>query len=399
MALTKKKVERGLAPGRYGDGQGLWLQVSPSGVKSWLYRYERAGVEKWMGLGPIHTVNLDEARERARKQRQLLLDGIDPREAREADKAAKALAAARAVTFATAAKEYFDANKAKWKNLKHAKQFWTTLETYAFPVLGPLQANVIDGGLVLRCIEPHWLRKTETASRVRGRIQIVLDYCTARGYRTGDNPASWRTVGKLLPARTQIAKAEHHAALPFDELPGFMTELKERDGLAARALEFTILTAARTGETIGAVWDEINLRAKVWTIPANRIKGGKEHRVPLSDKAAAILRALPREDGNPYCFIGPSSGGLSGAAMPSVLKRMDREVTVHGFRSTFMDWAHERTKHPKVVIDMALAHTVGDKVTAAYLHSDLFDKRRKLMAEWAKFCTPAVKVNGKRSRS
>jgi integrase len=388
MALTVRKVERLTTPGRYGDGQGLSLQISPTGVKSWLFRYERNGQEKWMGLGPIHTIKLKEARERARRARQLLLDGTDPRDAREADRAAKAVAAARAITFEAAARQYLIDNSGKWKNRKHAAQWTATLKAYVFPVLGPLPVSAIDTALILRCIRPIWQDKTETASRVRGRIQQVLDWATALGYRTGDNPASWATIGKLLPARSQIAMAEHHAALPFDDLPEFMAALKQRDGSAAKALEFTILTAARTSETVGATWSEFNLRDKVWTVPANRIKGGKEHRVPLSDRALKILRDLPREDGSEFVFIGPRSGNLSNMAMAALLKRMERtDITVHGFRSTFRDWAAERTATPNHVVEMALAHVVGNAVEAAYRRGDLFAKRVKLMDEWARFAT------------
>lgn len=365
------------------------MQVTNAGVKSWLLRFERNGRERWMGLGPLHTISLKEARDRARKARQQLLDGIDPLDARKAKRAAQALEVARALTFEEATRQYFDQHERKWRNAKHRQQFLNTLATYAFPKIGRLSVAAIDTGLVLKCLEPIWHEKTETANRVRSRIESVLDWATVRGYRNGDNPARWKGhLDNVLPARGQIQKTNHHAALPYAELSAFMTALKQREGVAARALEFTILTAARTGEVIGTTWDEIDLTAKVWTVPAGRIKGGREHRVPLSDRAIAILKSLPCEDGNKFVFIGPRTGGLSNMAMASVLDRMGYgNVTVHGFRSTFRDWAAECTGYPNHVVEMALAHVIGDKVEAAYRRGDLFDKRRKLMADWAKFCS------------
>lgn len=408
MPLTAKRITQLKEPGRYGDGNrsGLYLQVQSLSNRSWLLRYERDGRERWMGLGSLRVFSLKEARERARRARQLLADGIDPLEARAQGRAQKALEAARSITFEQAARQYFDQHERKWKNRKHAAQFLSTLQTYAFPKIGRLSVAGIDTGLVLKVLEPIWPDKTETANRVRGRIEGVLDWATVRGYRQGDNPARWKGhLENVLPARGQIQKVNHHAALPFAELPEFMTALAEREGIAARALEFLILTAARTGETIGATWEEIDLQEKTWTVPAGRMKASKEHRVPLSAPAVEILRALPREKDNPFIFIGPRKGGLSNMAMAAVLIRMGRQkITVHGFRSTFMDWAHEQTAFTKVVIDMALAHVVGDKVEAAYRRGDLFAKRARLMADWARYCTtpPAaargeiVSIRGKR---
>ncbi|HLH98025.1 MAG TPA: integrase arm-type DNA-binding domain-containing protein [Xanthobacteraceae bacterium] len=388
MGLTVKKIERLKQPGRYADGHGLYLQVMSATNRSWLLRYERNGRERWLGLGPLHTFDLSEARERARKARQLLQDGIDPIEQRKSARAAQALAEARALTFQDAARQYFDAHERSWKNAKHRAQFLSTLETYAFPKIGRLSVAEIDTGLVLKVLEPIWHQKTETANRVRARIESVLDWATVRGYRTGDNPARWKGhLSETLPSRERIQKVVHHAALPYDDVSAFFKELKEREGVSARALEFTILTAARTGETIGATWEEIDLEAKTWTVPAGRIKGGREHKVPLSDRALEVLRGLPREKNNPSVFVGPRRGGLSNMSMASVLKRMGRDdITVHGFRSTFRDWAAECTNYPNHVVEMALAHAVGDKVEAAYRRGDLFEKRRRLMTEWAKFC-------------
>jgi integrase len=391
MALTTKQIAKLKKPGRYGDGHGLYLQVQSPTNRSWLLRFERQGRERWMGLGPLHTYDLNEARERARKARQQLYDGTDPLEARAAERAQRALEAARAITFEKAARDYFDGHEKKWRNAKHRAQFLSTMQTYAFPKIGRLPVAAIDTGMVLKVIEPIWADITETANRVRGRIEAVLDWSKVRGYRSGDNPARWRGhLSEVLPARGRIQKTNHHAALPYAELPAFMAVLHEREGVAAQALEFTILTAARTGEVIGATWDEINLKEKTWTVPAGRIKGGREHRVPLSDRALEILHALPRERNNPFVFIGPRKGGLSNMGMASALVRMGRnDITVHGFRSTFRDWAAERTNYPNHVVEMALAHVVGDKVEAAYRRGDLFEKRRKLMADWSKLCTTA----------
>ena len=341
MALTVKRVERLKQPGRYLDGRGLYLQVLSKSNRSWLLRFQRDGRERWMGLGSVHDFSLDEARERARKARQQLKDGIDPLDARRADKAARALEAAKTMSFRQCAEAYIAANRGAWKNAKHGGQWTNTLLTYVYPHIGNLPAAAIDTGLVLKCIEPIWKDKTETASRVRGRIESILDWAGVRGYRTGDNPARWRGhLEHVLPAKSKVAKPTHHAALPYAELPAFMAELRTREGVAARALEFTILTAARTGEVIGARWSEIDLDQKQWTIPANRIKGGREHRVPLAPQAIKLLESAYREDGNDFLFIGAQSGaGLSNMSMTQLLKRMHRDdITVHGFRSCFMDF-------------------------------------------------------------
>jgi integrase len=388
------RLVNGKTVGRYSDGAGLYLQIPEVGKKqprgkpaSWLFRYERHKKERWLGLGPLHTVNLDEARERARRARQQLLDGIDPLDARQAERAARALDAAKALTFEEASRQYFDGHERKWKNAKHREQFLSTLATYAFPKIGRLPVGAIDTGLVLKCIEPIWQDKTVTANRLRGRIENVLDWAAVRGFRSGDNPARWKGhLSEVLPAKTAIAKPQHHAALPFAELPDFLTALRMRKGIAPHALEFLILTAARTGEVLGAKRDEIDLNGKVWTIPAGRIKGGREHRVPLSDRAIEILRSLPREDDNPFVFIGSKKGtGLNTMAMARCRGR--NNVTVHGFRSTFRDWAAERTNYPNHVVEMALAHVIGNQVERAYRRGDLYDKRRKLMEAWAKYCS------------
>jgi integrase len=387
MKLTAKRVLRALKkPGRYPDGDNLYLQVATPGKGSWLLRYERQGRERLMGLGPLHTIGLAEARERAKQARQLLLDGIDPLESRKAAQAQRALAAARAMTFEQAARTWHQQHENSWKHPKHGRQVLQTLIDYAFPKIGALPVNEIDTGQVLRCIEPIWPDRTETASRVRARIEAVLDWATVRNYRAGDNPARWKGhLSEVLPAPRKLAKIEHHPALPYNQIAAFIAELRSHEGVAAKALEFCILTATRTKETIGAKIDEI--KEATWTIPAGRMKGGREHRVPLSERALEILAELPREPDNDFVFIGASGAGLSDVAMGRQLRRMGRDsITVHGFRSTFMDWAHERTSAPKVVIDMALAHKVGDKVEAAYRRGDLYNKRKALMQVWAQHC-------------
>ena len=386
MGLTVKRVERVKEPGRYGDGNGLYLQVTKKtknggGVKSWLLRYERDGRERFMGLGPVHTFSLDEARERAKQARQQLIDGIDPIDAREAakvaSKAASKAAKERAVTFAKAAQDYFDLNEKTWRNPKHRAQFIGSLKAYAFPIIGSLPVGEID--------RPHVLQVLEQKVKAE------------RGYRKGDNPAKW--AGNLkhagLPARSDV---EHHPALAFGEIAGFMAELREREGVAAQALQFLIYTAARTNEAIGATWDEFDLDKGVWTIPAGRMKAKREHRVPLSAAAVELLRGLHYERSNKHVFIGSRPGaGLSNMAMAAVLERMKRnDITVHGFRSTFRDWCADTTAYPNHVVEMALAHQIGDKVEAAYRRGDLFDKRKKLMAAWADYCCspPAKQKKG-----
>jgi integrase len=388
MALTVRRVARTMKPGRYGDGGGLWLQVVNARNRSWLFRYERDGKERVLGLGPVHTIDLAQARAKARSYRQLLLDGIDPRAHRDAAHAARAAAKAKALIFKEAAATYHAQHEAKWRSRKHAAQFIATLQAYAFPVLGNMAVAEIDTPAVLRALEPHWSTKTETMSRVRGRIEVVLDWATVRGYRQGDNPARWKGhLAEVLPGRGQLAKPVHHPALPWRDVPGFMAELRQREGVAARALEFGILTVARTGEIIGAESDEIS--DDIWIIPAGRMKAGREHRVALSARAVELLRSLPTEAGNPHVFIGPRAGsGLSDTSLTAVLRRMGRrDVTVHGFRSSFRDWAAERTNFPNHVVEMALAHVVGDKSEAAYRRGDLLAKRRVLAEAWSKYCT------------
>ena len=386
MALNVKRCEALKEPGRYLDADGLYLQISKNGGKSWIFRYERNGKERMMGLGRFPVFGLAEARVRANKARQLLADGVDPMADRDRVKAEKAAAAARHLTFKKAAESYFELHQAKWKNAKHRDQFLNTLRDYAFPVIGEVAVADISTGDIMRVLEPHWATKNETMNRVRSRIEQVLSWATVRGHRSGDNPARW--VGHLkqaLPARKLVTKVEHHAAMPVDEVPGFMQALKTKEGLAARALELTVLTATRTGEVLGATWDEIDLDHAVWVIPASRMKAGKEHRVALPARAVALLRQLPREA--EFVFPGAKRGQpLSNMAMTAVMKRMERgEFTVHGFRSSFRMWASEQTNHPHEVIEQALAHQVKNKVERAYQRSDLLERRVALMRDWQAF--------------
>lgn len=387
--LTAPEVRALSKPGRYADGLGLYLQITDAGVKSWILRYQRDGRERWLGLGPVHTFSLAEARERARAARQQIADGIDPIEARKADRRERALAAAKTMTFKEAAEAFYALHEKKWRNRKHREEFLSSLRRYAYDHIGKVAVADIDTGLVLKCIEPTWGIKTETTNRVRGRIERILDWASVRGHRSGENPARWKGhLENVLPARSQVQRTQHYPALPFADLPSFMVDLRKREGIAARALEFTILTAARTGEVIGARWDEIDLEQATWTVPGERMKSGKEHRVPLSDALLKLLAALPREEGNPHVFISTSSRNapLSNMSMSMLLRRMKcTDIVVHGFRSTFRDWAAERTAYANHVVEMALAHSISNSVERAYRRGDLFTKRRRLMDDWSEY--------------
>lgn len=368
-----------------GDGGNLYLQatVTADGSvnRSWLFRYEIDGRRREMGLGPTHTVSLVEAREQARTLRQQLLDDIDPLAARQARRQAAAAESARRKTFRECAEDFIAAHADGWRNPKHRAQWTSSLATYAYPVLGSLAVSDIEVAHVLRVLEPIWRTVPETASRVRGRIEKVLGYATVRGYRHGDNPARW--VGHLagvLPAKGKIKKVEHHAALPYPEMPTFMAALRGRNSVSARALEFLILTACRNGEVVGATWDEIDLKAKTWTIPAARMKSAREHRVPLSQPALAVIEhmATARHDARVF--------PCSKTAVLDVTRNVRSGCVPHGFRSSFRDWASEQTAFPHEVCEQALAHTISNAVERAYRRGDLFDKRRRLMQAWADFC-------------
>jgi integrase len=395
--LSPIRVGKIKEPGLYSDGGGLYLQVTQSGARSWIFMFRINGREREMGLGPVHTISLADARQKATECRRLRLDGIDPIEARRADRDKAKLEAATAMTFKACAEAYIEAHKAGWRNEKHAAQWPSTLESYAYPVFGSLPVQAVDVALVTKVIEPIWKTQTETASRLRGRIEAVLDWAAARGYRRGDNPARWRGhLENLLPRRSKVRKVKHHAALPYGEVGAFVAFLRAQEGIAAQALHFTVLTAARTSETIGARREEFNKDVTVWTVPAGRIKGEKEHRVPLSPAASVIARRMLESHGGEFLFPGrKAKKPLTNMAMSALLERMGREdITVHGFRSTFRDWAGDCTNFPNHVVEMALAHVVDDKVEAAYRRSDLFEKRRRLMEAWAGYCAkPAASGN------
>jgi integrase len=391
--LTAKKVERTKTPGRYRDRdgvKGLLLQISDSGAKSWVLRYMLDGREHMLGLGSAADFSLKEARDRARAARQLLADGVDPVAAKHQRRAEAKLAKAKQLTFREAAERYFDQHAVKWSSRSHRDQFLTSLRTYAAPIADLDVAN-IQLADVLRCVEPHWTTKNTTMDRVRNRVERVVDWATVRGHRPpGTNPARWKGhLDQVLPALGKGRINNHHAALPYAALPGFMSELRQQDGIAARALEFLILTAARTGEVLGAQWSEIDFANATWVVPAGRMKAKREHRVPLSSQAVELLRKLPREDGNSHCFIGPKKGqGLGGMTLARLLKRMGHSgFTVHGFRSAFSDWASEQTTHSSHTIELALAHSVGSEVERAYRRGPMLAKRIKLMTDWARYAT------------
>ena len=391
--LSAAKV-RTAKPGRYGDGNGLYLFVRQSGaeraMRAWVFRYRMPGGRmREMGLGSADLVPLADVRVKAADLTRKVRAGIDPLAERDAIKAE----AGAAMTFDAVATAYVAAHEAGWRNAKHRQQWKNTLATYAAPVLGNLPVATVDTGAVMRVLEPLWREKTETASRVRGRIESVLDFAAARGWRTGDNPARWRGhLDNLLPAPSKVAKVQHHAALPWRQMGAFMVDLGKQEGVAAIALRFAILTAARTGEAIGATWGEIDLAENVWTIPAERMKAGRDHRAPLSSGALAALaeaRQLrtDQSDDAPVFPGGKAGKPLSNMAMLALLRRMERgDLTAHGFRSTFRDWAGESTNHPREVAEAALAHTLSDKTEAAYRRGDALDKRRRLMEDWADFC-------------
>lgn len=369
-----------------GGVHGLALQVTGAGAKSWILRVVIGGKRREMGLGPYPEVTLAKARDKAREARDMVRGGVDPiQRQREAASALRAAAAA-ALTFDDCAASFIKAHEAGWRNVKHAQQWRNTLKQYVTPAFGSLLVRDVALPQVLQVLEPIWTEKNETASRLRSRIELVLDWATARGLREGPNPARWRGhLDKLLAKPSKVNGREHHAALPIGDVGAFMARLRTLEGMGARALEFAILTAARSGEVRGAKWTEIDEKAKVWTVPADRMKAGREHRVPLSDAALSLLKALPRVDGGELVFPGTKGGTLSDMTLTAVVRRMQVDAVPHGFRSTFRDWAAERTNYPRETAEMALAHTIGNKAEAAYRRGDLFEKRRHLMADWAAF--------------
>jgi integrase len=398
--LTAKGVERTKTPGRYRCGlvRGLYLQISDNGAKSYVLRFERQGRERMMGLGSASEFSLGEARERARAARQLLADGLDPLATKRANRQALKLAEALKLSFREAAERYFNQHESKWRNASHRDEFLRSLSAYAYSALGSMDVATIDTPDILRALEPHWMTKTTTADRVRVRIEQVLDWCVVRGHRpAGTNPAKWKGhLDQVLPPPRKVMPVTHHAALDYHELPAFMVELRKRIGTSARALEFLILTAARSGEVLGATWDEIDLNSAIWVIPAERMKAGHDHRVPLSPAALDLLRTLRRESDNPFVFIGPRGAGLSNMALHELRQRMGfGHITTHGFRSCFSSWAYEQSTAAPHAIEISLAHTVGTETERAYRRKDLFAKRIRLMEVWSRYCmSPPTKVSG-----
>lgn len=375
--------------GLYGDGGGLWLRIAVGGSKSWVFRYDLAGQRHEMGLGPIQTVDLALARTKARECRLLLLDGKDPLSERRRERTAYMVERARRITFDQCAQAYIAAHRGSWRSAKHAKQWETTLSTYANPVIGALPVAAVDTDLVVKVLSPIWSTKTETATRLRGRIESILDWATVSQFRQGENPARWRGhLENLLADPNKIAPVKNHPALPWREIGPFLADLRRREGVSARAIEFAILTACRSGEVRGARWDEIDLDAKVWTIPGERMKAGREHRVPLSTGAMALLASIPRFGA--FVFAGRGKDvAQSDMSLTAVLRRMERDdITVHGFRSTFRDWCSEAegNNFSREVCEHALAHRLPDKVEAAYRRGDLLDKRMALMQAWSDYC-------------
>ena len=387
--LSAAKVKNLKIPGDYLDGRGLYLQVRSESSKSWLLKYSMEKRAREMGLGPAADIPLATARELRDRYRALLKQGVDPLEHKQAEKEAKAVERAKAITFKDACARYIAANRSGWKNIKHAAQWEATLKAYAYPTIGKLPVQAIDTALVMAVLDPIWSIKPETASRVRGRIECVISAAKARGEFKGENPATWKGhLDNLLPKTSKVRKVENHAALPYADLPAFMMDLRQREGIAAAALEFLILTTARTGEVLGATWDEFELRKSVWTIPGERMKNGKEHQVPLSPPAVAVLERMSKVANGEHVFFGQSSGrSLSNMALLVLLRRMKRDdITSHGFRSTFRDWAAERG-YQDPVAEAALARSVPDAVVAAYKRTTFFELRKKMMDDWAAFAT------------
>ena len=382
--LTARKVDAIKKAGLYADGFGLYLQVIGTGAKTWIFRYSINGRRRDMGLGSATLVPLAQAREKAfEARRKVKIEGLDPIDARNLE----TVLSHAPISFMQVANEYIQANNLKWSNPKTPQQWRNTLSTYCGPIIGAVPISQINTELVLKCLKPIWTNKTVTAGRLRGRIEKILDYARVMGFREGENPARWQGhLDQLLPSIEKIAPARHHAAMPYSDISAFTNSLYQEHGIAAKALIFLILTASRTNEIIRAEWQEIDFESNSWSIPASRMKANKEHRVPLSPLATQVLHEIWDEDATGFIFSNKRTAKpLSNMAMLNILRRRKLSLTVHGFRSTFRTWAAEKTNVQNDVAEAALAHTVGSKVVAAYQRGDLFEKRRKLMNEWAKF--------------
>jgi integrase len=408
--LSAKAIGRAKAPDFLHDGGGLYLQITDTDARSWVYRFALAGRRREMGLGPFPSVTLAAARRAATDARALVAAGSDPISARDADRARQRLQEARGVTWDQAAAQFIEAHAPTWRNAKHRQQWANTLRTYASPVMGTLPVGAIDTTHVAKVLDRLWHQKPETASRVRGRIERVLDWSRVRGYRTGENPARWRGhLNQVYPARGKVRKVRHHPAVPIDNLPAVYARLKASSGLAAKAVRFVILSASRPSEGANARWPEFDRQAAMWSVPAARMKADREHRAPLSPEAQAILAELvelrTRRDG--YVFPGHKSGRpISLTAMSNALRTAGGgKATVHGTaRSTFKDWATERTSFAPEVSEMALAHSIGDKTERAYRRGELMQKRTALMGAWANYLTTPARAGkvvslGKRARA
>ncbi len=375
-----------LKPGRYADGRGLYLRVLPNETRFWVFRYtDPAGTVREKGLGSYEVVTLKKARAEADSLRVAIREGADPINDKRSARDAARLAAAKLLTFAQCAAAFFDAHKASWRNPKHRDQWRNTINTYC-PDLLPLPVAEIDTDLVLKALQPIWIDKTETATRVRQRIEAVLDWATARKFRHGENPARWRGhLDKLLPKPSKLKAIEHRPALPYREIGGFFGSLVGRTSVSALALRMQILTASRPNETASACWDELDLDAGTWTVPAARMKAKRDHRVALAPGLVGMLRVLPR-DGSGFVFTAKPGKPLTTASMLNLAKEITPGITSHGFRSTFRDWAAEQSRYPREVAEAALAHVLADKTEAAYRRSDLFEKRARMMADWERHC-------------
>ena len=388
--LSATEVRRLSSPGNHpvGGVSGLMLHVKPSGAKSWVLRTMVGSKRRGIGLGAFPDVTLSQAREKARLKKEMIENGIDPVQERRDRRNGIIKEQAKHLTFADAARLCHEKKSSEFRNAKHAHDWISSVKKYAIPSIGRLPVAEIELHHILKVLDPIWTTKTETATRLRQRLEAILAWATVSGHRSGDNPARWKGhLDAILPKPGKIRKVKHFAALPWQEIGKFMQNLRAREGMSARALEFTILTAARSGESRLATWNEIDLKARTWIIPSERMKIGKEHKVPLSEQAVELLENLPRLQGSDYVFFAPRGGPLSDMSLSMLCRRMKVEAVPHGFRSTFRDWAAESTSYPREVVEMALAHTIESKVEAAYRRGDLFAKRAKLMQDWAGFCS------------